>query len=138
MRMPPGDRSRHRLLEAARIAVVPMGIGAYVDAETGTLPAIVIDESWGMVLMNALRTDVDGEPCLALGYNDLQGFQDALRDVFEATHGSAVLLTSSTLRKHVAQLAKQIDDKRYVLAVEEIPVGTVTIDKLAVVERSNA
>ncbi|GLQ49398.1 FHIPEP family type III secretion protein [Dyella flava] len=138
MRMPPGDRSRHRLLEAARIAVVPMGIGAYVDAETGTLPAIVIDESWGMVLTNALRTDVDGEPCLALGYNDLQGFQAALRKVFEATYGSAVLLTSSTLRKHVAQLAKQIDDKRYVLAVEEIPVGTVTIDRVAVVERGNA
>jgi type III secretion protein V len=138
MRMPAADRSRHRLLEAARIAVVPLSIGMYIDAETGMLPAIVVDESWGMVLMNALRTDADGEPCLALAYSDLQAFQDALRDAFEATPGSAVLLTSSTLRKHVAQVMQSLGDKRSVLAMEEIPAGAVTIDKVAVVERRDA
>jgi flagellar biosynthesis component FlhA len=49
-----------------------------------------------------------------------------------------VLLTSSTLRKHVAQLMQSLGDKRNVLAMEEIPAGTVTVDKVAVVERRDA
>lgn len=137
LRMPAGERTRHRLLEVVRIAVVPLSISNYVDAESGTLRAIVVGESWGNVLVNALRTDSDGEPCLALGYRDAQHFQKALREVCENAPPSAVLLTSSNLRKHVLDFLKSINKNRNVLAIEEVPSGTVEIIRVAVMERSD-
>jgi len=134
--MPPGDRSYHRLLEVARIAVVPSSISAYIDVHTNKLLVIVLDESWGTVLANALRTDNEGEPCLMLGYRDVQALQKGLIDTIEHAPASAVLLTSSALRKHLAKFITGMGAQRTVLAFEEIPQGRVALERVAVISRN--
>ena len=138
VRMPPGDRTRHRLLEMARVAVIPLTINVYLDDETGTLKVIAIDEAWATLLTQALRPDNDGEPCVALGFQDTRRLQDALSAALNTAPPSAVVLTSSTLRKHVAGLLKGMGIKRHVLALEEIPADNVAIERVAVVSHSHA
>lgn len=133
--MAPGERSYHRLLEVARIAVVPSSVAAYVDAHTNKLLVIVLDESWGTALANALRTDNEGEPCLMLGYQDVQALQKGLIDTLERVPASAVLLTSSSLRKHLVKFINGMGARRTVLAFEEIPQGRVVMERVAVVSR---
>ncbi|GGA23396.1 flagellar biosynthesis protein FlhA [Dyella nitratireducens] len=136
VKMPTGDRSNHRLLEAARIAIVPLSIFSYVDANTNKLQVIVLDESWGTLLTNALRTDNEGEPCLMLGYRDVQVLQGKLKEVLQGAPSSAVLLTSSSLRKHVSKFLKSMGEQRTVIAIEEIPAGRVEIERVAVIGRN--
>ncbi|WP_333679492.1 flagellar biosynthesis protein FlhA [Dyella sp.] len=133
--MPPGDRSYHRLLEVARIAVVPSSIFNYVDAHTNKLLVIVLDESWGTVMANALRTDNEGEPCLMLGFQDVQALQKSVTSALERAPATAVLLASSSLRKHLAKFISGIGARRTVLAFEEIPQARIAMERVGVVSR---
>ncbi|RDS82782.1 type III secretion protein [Dyella monticola] len=136
VRMPAGDRSRHRLLEVARMAVVPLTIPTYTEGES-TLKVIVIDEAWGTLLSQALRIDNDGEPCLALSFQDSQRLQASLQRVSDEAPASAAVLTSASLRRHIAGLLKGLGIRRHVLALEEIPSESIVVERVAVVERDN-
>ncbi|MEX1830044.1 FHIPEP family type III secretion protein [Luteibacter sp. CQ10] len=134
VKLAPDERRHDLMVRAARIALGRQIARAFAEPSSGILAIATLDDECTRFLAEALLL-VDGRtPRLALDREQLDRAERTFRAAARSLPKHAVVLTSASLREHVADLLRGVACDAPVMATSEVPFADVEIRNVGHVE----
>ncbi|CAM2167993.1 FHIPEP family type III secretion protein [Paraburkholderia sacchari] len=128
LRIPDKERTMDRMVRECRIELGPQLVRAYADLNTWEIRTGVLAPEWETELEARIQHGPNGEPHCLLDFSQLDALRRALTDPAQPAR---LLLTSATLRPHLAHILHTLGIRAEVLAIEEIPRNVYRIRTIA-------
>ncbi|MDR5760149.1 flagellar biosynthesis protein FlhA [Caballeronia sp. LZ035] len=133
LRAPAHEHTLDRMVREVRIELGPQIVRGHANLDTWEIQGGVFEPEWEAELEASIQRARDGEPYCPLDFTQL----DTVRRVLgQHARSVRVLVTSATLRPHIARVLQTLGIRMDVVAIEEIPRDVYQVRNIFTFSRS--
>lgn len=133
LRAPTHEHTLDRMVREVRIELGPQIVRSHANLETWEIQGGVLEPEWEAELEASIQRARDGEPYCPLDFTQL----DTVRRVLGMQARTVrLLVTSATLRPHMARVFQTLGIRMEVVAIEEIPRDVYQVRNVFTFSRS--